>query len=84
MLLSGLTGFADWIGFYLLIEAPMGEGKTEAAFFAHMELQRRFRHRGLYVALPTKATGNPMFERTLKFLGRQGVNRKLDFSYETN
>lgn len=43
----------------LLIEAPMGEGKTEAAFFAHLELQRRFGHRGLYVALPTKATGNP-------------------------
>lgn len=41
----------------LLIEAPMGEGKTEAAFFAHLELQRLFGHRGLY-ALPTKATGN--------------------------
>jgi CRISPR-associated endonuclease/helicase Cas3 len=56
----------------------MGEGKTEAAFFAHMELQRRFGHRGLYVALPTKATGNAMFKRTLKFLSSQGMNRKLD------
>jgi len=62
----------------LLMEAPMGEGKTEAAFFAHLELQRRFGHRGLYIALPTKATGNAMFTRTLKFLHSQGTDRKLD------
>jgi len=62
----------------LLLEAPMGEGKTEAAFFAHLELQRQFGHRGLYIALPTKATGNAMFERTVKFLCDQGRNRRLD------
>jgi CRISPR-associated endonuclease/helicase Cas3 len=62
----------------LLVEAPMGEGKTEAAYFAHLELQRRFGHRGLYVALPTKATGNAMFKRTLEFLRGQGSDRKLD------
>ncbi len=62
----------------LLIEAPMGEGKTEAAFYAHLELQRRFGHRGMYVALPTKATGNAMFGRTLAFLRRQQVPRTLD------
>lgn len=62
----------------LLLEAPMGEGKTEAAFFAHLQLQRRFGHRGLYVALPTKATGNAMFTRTLKFLRDQGMKRNLD------
>lgn len=62
----------------LLLEAPMGEGKTEAAFFAHLDLQRRFGHRGLYIALPTKATGNAMFERTLKFLQSQGRDRPLD------
>lgn len=62
----------------LLVEAPMGEGKTEAAFYAHFELQRRFGHRGLYVALPTKATGNAMFKRTLKFIRQQGVDRRLD------
>ena len=62
----------------LLLEAPMGEGKTEAAFFAHLELQRRFEHRGLYIALPTKATGNAMFKRTLNFLQSWGTNRRLD------
>ncbi len=62
----------------LLVEAPMGEGKTEAAFYAHFELQRRFGHRGLYVALPTKATGNAMFKRTLEILAQPGIDRKLD------
>ncbi|KAF0126161.1 MAG: CRISPR-associated helicase Cas3 [Elusimicrobia bacterium] len=62
----------------ILIEAPMGEGKTEAAFYAHLELQRRFGHRGLYIAMPTKATGNAMFTRALEFLRRQAPGRSLD------
>ncbi len=62
----------------LLIEAPMGEGKTEAAWFAHLELQRRFQHRGLYIALPTQATGNAMFARTLAFLRARDAGRQLD------
>jgi CRISPR-associated endonuclease/helicase Cas3 len=62
----------------LLVEAPMGEGKTEAAFYAHLEMQRRLGHRGLYVALPTKATGNAMFKRTLTFLQGQRSDRTLD------
>ena len=56
----------------------MGEGKTEAAFYTHLELQRRFGHRGLYVAMPTKATGNAMFKRTLSFMRSQGTDRRLD------
>lgn len=62
----------------LLVEAPMGEGKTEAALYAHLELQRRLGHRGLYVALPTKATGNAMFRRVLTFLRSQRGDRRLD------
>lgn len=52
----------------LLVEAPMGEGKTELAFLAHLRLQAANQHRGLYVALPTQATGNALFQRTTKFL----------------
>jgi CRISPR-associated endonuclease/helicase Cas3 len=62
----------------LLVEAPMGEGKTEAAFHAYLDLQRKFGHRGMYIALPTKATGNAMFERTLAFLKGQAPSRSLD------
>ncbi|MCK0506038.1 CRISPR-associated helicase Cas3' [Aromatoleum anaerobium] len=52
----------------LIVEAPMGEGKTELAMLAHLRLQAANHHRGLYVALPTQATGNAMFDRTLSFL----------------
>lgn len=62
----------------LLIEAPMGEGKTEAAWYAHLELQRRFGHRGLYIAMPTQATGSAMFQRTLAFLHARAAQRTVD------
>lgn len=62
----------------LLVEAPMGEGKTEAALYAHLRLQATNSHRGMYIALPTQATGNLMFERTKEFLGRYGKSRRLD------
>ena len=62
-LLDGVLGPA-----LLLVEAPMGEGKTELAFLAHLRLQAANRHRGLYVALPTQATGNALFSRALTFL----------------
>lgn len=61
-----------------LIEAPMGEGKTEAALYAHLRLQAANGHRGMYIALPTQATGNLMFERAKAFLGRYGQSRRLD------
>ncbi|WP_027883562.1 CRISPR-associated helicase/endonuclease Cas3 [Meiothermus rufus] len=61
-----------------LIEAPMGEGKTEAALYAHLRLQAANGHRGMYIALPTQATGNLMFERVKKFLSHYGKSRQLD------
>ena len=62
----------------VLIEAPMGEGKTEAAFYAHLELQRKFGHRGMYMALPTKASGNEMFLRAFDFLKNFSKKRYID------
>lgn len=66
-LLQGVKGPA-----LLLVEAPMGEGKTELAFLAHLRLQAANGHRGLYVALPTQATGNAMYKRALTFLANFG------------
>ncbi|MEX8501105.1 CRISPR-associated helicase Cas3' [Leptothrix ochracea] len=62
----------------LIVEAPMGEGKTELAFLAHLRLQAKLGHRGLYIGLPTQATGNAMFERTLQFLRAFHTSQPLD------
>ena len=62
----------------LIVEAPMGEGKTELAFVAHLRLQARNGHRGLYVALPTQATGNALFDRALTFLRGFSAETPLD------
>lgn len=71
-LLQGVRGPA-----LVVVEAPMGEGKTELAFLAHLRLQAANQHRGLYVALPTQATGNALFQRALTFL-RQFADGGLD------
>lgn len=73
LLLDGVQGPA-----LLLVEAPMGEGKTELAFLAHLRLQAANQHRGLYVALPTQATGNALFSRALTFLHSFAVGTPLD------
>lgn len=62
----------------LLVEAPMGEGKTELAFLAHVRLGRICGHRGLYVALPTQATGNAIFGRLVAFLRAFAHEEKVD------
>lgn len=49
-----------------IIEAPMGEGKTEAALYIATQLMKR--GGGLYVALPTAATSNQMYTRVKEFL----------------
>jgi CRISPR-associated endonuclease/helicase Cas3 len=55
----------------VLVEAPMGEGKTEAALYLADFWTHAAGHQGLYLALPTQATSNQMFTRVRKFLARR-------------
>ncbi len=60
----------------LLIEAPMGEGKTEAAMAMADHWGATGQQRGCYFALPTMATSNQMFARVREFLEYRYRDRK--------
>lgn len=49
-----------------ILEDETGSGKTEAALILAQRLLESDKGRGLYVALPTMATANAMFERAAK------------------
>ena len=55
----------------VLIEVPMGEGKTEAAMYLADAWSARWGMRGAYFALPTQGTSNQMFGRVQRYLERR-------------
>lgn len=63
----------------VVVESPMGEGKTEAAMFLADTWNANLRQRGIYFALPTQATSNQMFGRVKKFLGERFDKKIVNF-----
>jgi len=57
----------------VIIEAATGEGKTEAALYTAMKMCKEQNKDGLYIALPTSATSNQMYERAKKVLPNANI-----------
>lgn len=62
----------------MVIEAPMGEGKTEAAFTLDAWLRGQQSSSGIYVAMPTQATSNALFARTAAYLKRLSLHDPIE------
>lgn len=52
----------------IIVEAPMGLGKTETAFIVSEMLNTTRQVTGTYIAMPTQATSNQMYQRYCSFL----------------
>lgn len=52
----------------IIVEGPMGCGKTEAALFAAQQLIASGSNHGIYFALPTQVTSNRIHQRIAAFL----------------
>ncbi|MET7298827.1 CRISPR-associated endonuclease Cas3'' [Embleya sp. NPDC005575] len=59
----------------LIVEAPMGEGKTKATLGAAEILAARFGADGVFMGMPTQATCDPMFTLMREWVG--GIDPEL-------
>lgn len=62
----------------VVVEAPMGEGKTEASLLLGSAAEARADALGLYMGLPTQATANQMLGRIQAFLARARPREKVN------
>lgn len=64
----------------VMVEASMGEGKTEAALYLADHLQHQTGAGGFYIGLPTQATSNAMFQRVREFLQTRYADRVVNLT----
>jgi CRISPR-associated endonuclease/helicase Cas3 len=64
----------------ILVEASMGEGKTEAALYLADYLQHQSSAGGFYIGLPTQATSNAMWQRVRGFLRERYPEDKVNLT----
>jgi CRISPR-associated endonuclease/helicase Cas3 len=62
----------------VIVEAPTGEGKTEAALYLADAWLRRAEQRGIYVAMPSQATSNQMLGRVRRYLAHRYTDRQAN------
>mgnify|MGYP000966054413 CR=1 FL=1 len=67
----------------LIIEAPMGEGKTETAVYIASHWIRNACATGMYIALPTAATSNQMYERVSSYLEEHSITNSAKLLHGT-
>ena len=61
----------------ILMEAPMGEGKTEAGMYCAVQMLRQWEKDGFYVALPTAATSNQMVSRMEAWFQNLDISKRV-------
>ncbi len=62
----------------LIVEAPTGQGKTELALYLADAWLHSQGGRGLYIAMPTQATSNAMYQRLRRdYLARRFAGREV-------
>jgi CRISPR-associated endonuclease/helicase Cas3 len=62
----------------VIVEYPPGGGKTEAALYLAGHLIGALKLAGIYVAMPTQATSNQMFERFGRYLEAQYPGQSIN------
>lgn len=63
----------------LIAEVPTGSGKTELALYLADRWAVEAQHRGMYVAMPTQATSNQMWQRVGNFLSKRYPQQVLNY-----
>lgn len=70
----------DEIGI-MVLEAPMGLGKTEATLITSEQLEKKGGYSGFYFGLPTQATSNAIFSRLEYWLTKRGYKGSVRLSH---
>lgn len=64
--------------FLMIVEAPTGIGKTEIAMYLSDHWLQKMDGSGMYIAMPTQATSNQLYTRTLKVLSNRYPGQKVN------
>ena len=64
--------------FLMIVEAPTGIGKTEIAMYVADRWLQQNSGSGMYIAMPTQATSNQIYHRSLDVLARRYSNQKVN------